>query len=289
MDNATRSLIVNWIVAGIALLGIGPIAGAAAAVMRSPEGSADTTALLSSAPVTGIVMAAIGLALAGIWGLIVKPLAGARMALACSGMVLLWSARKFGRPDVMIREAAESGTMFKLALEGAVVGLGVVVIAMLITRKPDLTSKSGHPAGGRSHTKPDIKAIALGTVVMIAVGGLVAMIVARTGQYGQTVAAAIAAGVAGAAAARTVSHVAPTWAFFAGGAILAGVGPIIANQLAGAGLREALYVGELFPLAHLSPFDWAAGLLIGVPMGDAWADSMVERHEPHVAGSQARA
>lgn len=286
MDNATRSLVVNWTVSAVALLAVGPLAGAAAGAVRSPQGAADTTALTSAAPVTGLVMAAVGLVLAGLLAVVAKPIAGVRIALASAGMVLLWSARRFGRPEAIIRESATNGTMLKLALEGALVGLAALAIAWVVTRgKPDLTSKPGHPERGTSGHPPDMKAIGLGTLVMIAVGGLVAMIVARSGLYGQDIAATVAAGVAGAAAARTVAHQTPTWALMAGGVVLAFVGPIVASGMAGGALREALYVGGIFPLAYLAPFDWAAGLLIGVPMGEAWASSVVERHEHGPEGS----
>ncbi|MCA9293735.1 MAG: hypothetical protein KDA20_07975 [Phycisphaerales bacterium] len=277
MDNATRTIVVNWTVSAVALLAVGPLAGLAAAAVRSPEGAADTTALTSAAPVTGLVMAAVGLLLAGLLAVVAKPLAGVRMALASAGMVLLWSARQFGRPELIVRESATSGTMMKLAIEGALAGAGVLAIAWFVTRsKPDWASKSGHPDGS---AKSDIKAIGLGAVVMVAVGGLVGMIVARSGLFGQDIAATIAAGIAGAAAARTVAHNTPTWALFLGGVVLAFAGPIVANVMAGGELRVVMYAGKMFPLAYLAPFDWAAGLLIGVPMGEAWASSVVERHE----------
>jgi hypothetical protein len=39
----------------------------------------------------------------------------------------------------------------------------------------------------------------------------------------------------------------------------------------------AARMGTLFPLATVTPLHWAAGGLFGVPMGVAWAASMMEK------------
>ena len=63
-------------------------------------------------------------------------------------------------------------------------------------------------------------------------------------------------------------------------AVLAIVGPLSGEALASSGVVATTYKGNLFPLANISALDWIAGGLLGIPLGVAWAGSMIEKRHP---------
>jgi hypothetical protein len=100
---------------------------------------------------------------------------------------------------------------------------------------------------------------------------------------GQTLAAAVVAGITGTLVGRIVSHRAPLGSFLAGGLLLAAIGPAAGAIIDGQALVERVYAGTGFTLARIMPLDWIAGILIGVPVGASWAASMVQKHAPQTA------
>ena len=114
-------------------------------------------------------------------------------------------------------------------------------------------------------------------------GGLGAWLAAREDLKGQTIGAAAVAGALGGTLARVLAPRAAGWTVVLGVCLAGVVGMALA---AGAGLREmvgALYGdgvnGTLAALGRVSPLDWAAGALMGAPVGMTWAGSMVEKKQ----------
>jgi hypothetical protein len=66
-------------------------------------------------------------------------------------------------------------------------------------------------------------------------------------------------------------------------AVLGLAGPLVAKGVQGSRLVEATYAGELLALARPLSLDWAAGALLGVPLGLAWAGAMLD-HRSAEAG-----
>jgi hypothetical protein len=111
--------------------------------------------------------------------------------------------------------------------------------------------------------------------------GLAVFLIAVSGVKGQTFAAALIGALAAGAAAQTVAssknfHVTPVTPILAI-ALVALAGPIIASVLHGPRLIDAVYAGNVFALARPLSLDWAAGSVIGVPIGLGWAGSMLDR------------
>ena len=100
---------------------------------------------------------------------------------------------------------------------------------------------------------------------------------------GQAVFAAIAAGVLGAAAGRLADVRVALPMLVIPIAALAVVGPFASSVPGVTGGPPAVvataYRGTLFPLANISALDWIAGGLLGIPLGVAWAGSMIEKKQ----------
>ena len=90
-----------------------------------------------------------------------------------------------------------------------------------------------------------------------------------------------AAATVGALVATVVGRVidarTPTWSYVAVISVLGVASPVSAGLIHGSEIVTASYSGDLLPLAHMAPLDWIAGAFLGVPLGSAWAASMIER------------
>ena len=112
----------------------------------------------------------------------------------------------------------------------------------------------------------------------LAAGALAAWLVAVTPLKGQDVMAAVAAGAAAAAAARLADIRVPLAPVAVPLAVLAVLGPVAGLVLSGSGdVVAASYQGALAPIAQITPLDWIAGALLGIPLGAGWAGSMIEK------------
>src|SRR5262249_39973802 len=114
-----------------------------------------------------------------------------------------------------------------------------------------------------------------------AVCAVLAWFLAVSGAKGQTFMAALigalGAGVAAQMVARSKDlHVTPVTPILPI-ALVALAGPLVAVALHGARLVDAVYAGTVFSLARPLSLDWAAGAVIGVPIGLGWAGSMLDR------------
>jgi hypothetical protein len=117
-------------------------------------------------------------------------------------------------------------------------------------------------------------------VVGAAACGVIAWICASTMLKGQAVFAAfvgaIAAGVAAQFAASSMRGHATPVSVVVSMLIPAIVGPLLASQLNDGEVVAQTYANTIVPLARVMPLDWAAGALLGAPIGLGWAGAMVD-------------
>jgi len=124
--------------------------------------------------------------------------------------------------------------------------------------------------------------------------GLVAWVAAQDDVKGQTIAAASFGGIAAGTLARVLAPRAAAWVVVLGAALAGVAGPMLAMQFGAermlAGLFSDDFGGSLARIGRIAPLDWAAGVLMGTPIGMSWAGSMVEkRHDAeHPAGADGR-
>lgn len=306
--------LLRWIMPTLALFALGPLALLLMSSVRAVDGSREVSILLCAAPAKGL--AALGVVMliacaAGIGGALIS---GQRRGLLSAGIVLAWAAYATGHIDTMLANSitTKSGTssvLLMLALEGLIVGVLSALVAWIILRVPMLAfaeraARAGefaraHPAhasGTLSIREPHALFSARAPVAIAAAilgAGVVVWVLAFDSSKGQTLAAAIFAGLAAAAAGRTLAATLSPMLFVAAIGLLAAASPVAAMVLHSGGnagvsgggtgsaaLSTAALAGTLFRLARPLPLDWLAGALVGIPLGLAWANSLVQKHEP---------
>ena len=266
---------LRWAIYLLAALALGPLAGALIAALRAPDGGADATPLVSTAPVLGAVLALAAAAIALLPGLASAYLVDPKAGMIAAGLVLAWPAYRSGTVPGLLSGGAD-GVLPRLAAEGLLVGALAVGIAAAIER-----------AGRRLGPPPAVKGPPIGSLLpalaaAVIAGSAAAWAIAQTPMTGQAFAAAVLGGVAAGAAAHLVDPRVPLSVVAGAVAALAVLGPL-SGLLSGDAVMAAR-MGSLFPLAHVTPLHWAAGGLIGVPMGVAWAASMMEKKAEGKAG-----
>lgn len=288
--------VIKWSLYLLGLLAIGPAASLPIAALRDVSGGSEATALVGSSITAGILSLVAPLAAALGLGVLTSRLIGPRPGLIAAGLVLAWAALRSGNLDGVFRATRDGGTIIPLAIEGGVLGLlGVLVGAMVWAAGRDHHAPSGAaPALGRVPAEAlgliseGVRRAPASIVASIVAGGIVVWLVAQEPLKGQTIAATVLAGIAAGGFARAVSsraHPASPVPALLGMAVLGVIGPLSVLVVGSGGSRlvSDVLLGDVFALALPMPLDWVAGACWGIPMGLAWAESMVDKHEPQEA------
>lgn len=269
---------VRHILTAVAVLAVGPIAGAIAGDMRLPGGATGATAFTSESAGHGGALLLIALLIVGATGTLISRLCGVRHGLLCAGLVAAWVAWRQGTVEGVLLNARSGVPLRALALEGILVGAAVVAIAWAVSA---VNRESNRPRHDSQRPPLDIGAVF--TVALAATGAVIGgSLFAVEGIKGQAMFAAFIGAVLAGAAARLVQpetpgerdDTPPIGAFIAI-ALLAFAAPIAAMWVHGAGVAEAAFGGRLLRVAYPGPVDWMAGALLGVPIGSAWAQAMI--------------
>ncbi|MFI4917529.1 MAG: hypothetical protein ACIAS6_13610 [Phycisphaerales bacterium JB060] len=277
---------VRWILYIISLVVVGPIAGMLMGLTDAPNGSTGT-ALVSSSPFTGVVALILGSLLAAAIGGVAAWRCGLRPGLTCAGIVVTWMAG-MSASTVSAISAAGSGPWGQLVAEGVVVALCLVVIGIVLT----LAAQHHTPAPGEHITPQSRQAmeteknlslsprLAAAVAIATAGGAAVAWVLAVTDLKGQVIATAAIAAVVIAVLTKLVDLKAPAIGALGAAALLAIVAPGYALATVDPGTALAAAYAQALPgIVRITPLDWAAGALLGTPIGLAWAASIVKRAE----------
>ncbi len=281
MSSELIKLTRDWTAVAGGVLVVGPIAGSIAGRLETHSGLEQASPFTASSTVAGLVVGIVVLAIALGYGILVGRIANARLGLICSGLVLTWAAWRFGTVAALVRDAGDASPVTRMAIEGGVFGalLAAGCAVLLLLSRPVnedrlLTEPLKKPVAAEQASPMDW-AIAAAAVCLA--GLFAAWLLARSPLQGQVFASAVGAGVIGAAVGRSVSLRAPMLAILVGGFCLALVGPVVAGYGITGDALARLYAGDWPGLGLISPFDWLAGVLVGAPLGEMWAHSMVDR------------
>jgi len=281
MSSELIKLTRDWTAVAGAVLVVGPIAGSVAGQLQTHTGLEDASPFTASSTVSGIVVGILVLAIALGYGIAVGRIAHARLGLICTGLVLTWAAWRFGTVAALIRDAGDASPVTRLAIEGGVFGAllaaGCAVLLLLsrsVSQDRLQTEPLKNPVAVDQSTPMDW---AIAAVAVCLAGLFAAWLLARSPLQGQVFASAVGAGVIGAAVGRSVSLRAPMLPILIGGFSLALVGQLVAGYGVSGDALVRLYAEEWPGLGLISPFDWLAGVLVGAPLGEMWAHSMVDR------------
>jgi hypothetical protein len=276
-----RHWIARWALIILAIFLVGPIAGQATGAIPALDGGPEAAAFVGRSVVAGVGLTLAAVTIATLWGLLGARLLGARTGLFLAGLVVAWAAGQGATVVGLMRVTGESGTFVSLAIEGGVllvVGAGMSWAICLVGRATE-----------QDYAEPITHIDNLyGLVAAVLAGGLAAWLLAREGLKGQTLAAGVAAGVAAATIGRLIGQRAQPMIFVPAVMLLAVIGPIAAMQLGGANAVERVFENRISALGLLTPMDWLAGALLGVPMGLAWAASLTNRHGQPAPAPRAR-
>ena len=256
-------------------------------------GEALFPSLIGLGGVVGLVM---------VFGILVGRCVDRRESILDMALVLGWVAWTGGRIGEVFRVAPESGTLFKLSIEGVVVSVGVLIALNLMTNpqkggpngEPDEVSRfdTGYLVSTMKHSAG---LMSMGAAFVVSV--IVAMIFGQSDLAGQAVGVGFLAGIGGGVAGTLVStsvkkndpQAGPTaFAPLMIGVMLCSVFmPILASVYPGTGKLMGLVLqGDLPGFFIVSPSAWVLGALMGVPIGHSWVEQTTQQA---ASGSAARA
>ncbi len=256
----------------------GPLCYRLVSIVPAVDGAKASGALLGTSPFQALLGLIAAFAIAAILGAAAARLFSPRSGLFAAGLALAWTPWAIGRMDDLVRVPATGSILTSLSIEGAIVGalgVGVGAVVWFALR----TSQSSQERAA----DPFLPAGLLGPLVAIGVGGIAAWAIARSVNPGQAFGAAVFAALFGVVVGKVVDHRSPDRAYLLSALVLAAVTPILASMGSSMSLMERVYTGALFPPAMILPLDWIAGALLGIPLGSAWASSMLEKRAPESA------
>ena len=293
---------IRWIFLLGALFVVGPLSSRVTAGLTAIDGSQHTSLLVGSSMSDGILATIAVFALCAAVVLPGAALAGPRRGMLLACYCLAWASWTTGSVDEIIRSLRGESPVQTLVLEAIFVGalMLLLLLAMLRVGRVQERGPDGLDfAAGKKAVAQNLRGLVsvgglAGLVAAVALGGLVAWIFAIEPLKGQAIFAALLGGIAAGAGAHMVSvtvadedHPAPTITPFLAVALLGLIGPIAMQAMANGDLRGAAFAGKLFPLGHILPLDWAAGGMLGVPIGVTWARSMIEDHKDDAGAGSA--
>jgi len=277
---------VRWTLYIVALVLIGPIAGVLMGLTDGPDGSAGT-AVVSTSPTVGVICLLLGSILAAGIGALAAWRCGLRPGLTCAGIVVCWMAG-MSASTLSTLSATGDAPWGSFVIEGVIVAVCLVGIGILVA----LAAQRHTPRPGEHVTRQSAEAMeteqslsfsprsAAAVAIAAAGGGAVAWALAATDLKGQIIAAAAIAAIAIAVVVKLVDLKTPAIGALAAAALLAIVGPAYAMATVPAETALAAAYAQALPgIVRLTPLDWAAGTLLGTPIGLAWAVSIVKRAE----------
>ena len=266
-----KKLALQWVYTVLGALVVGPVAGVIASSVRGLNGSHESTGLLSSEGVVGLLKLVACVVLAGIVMVTGAWLGFIRRAMFVSGLVLAWAATRTGTVPGVIRDANGEGVFGRLAIEGLVLGAIYATFAWLtviIRRKDDDSIALPSKADG------------IAILAMILVGLVCGWAIAQDGSTGQTLFAAFVSGLFGTFVARVISPKCSYTSLIWAASALACLAPFIWNLQHGSTALSDMYGGDIAGYALVTPLAWLSGMSLGIWGGASWADSMVQKHEP---------
>jgi hypothetical protein len=273
-------IIARWVLLAVAAVVVGPVVGWLVGGAPSLNGG-PATALVSDSPALGTIRSLLALVLAGGVGLVASLMAGRRTGIAVMGVALVWGAWGTARLDDLARVPEVGNPAASLGIEGFLLGLVAAAIAVGL-------AYMGRGPGREAIARDNPKAPAIGAGVFIASAIALAWVVARTGMVGQALAAAAVGGFVGGALARTFAQHGGMLGAILAVPLVAAIGPIVGSMATSGDLVEAVYEHSVAGVLRIMPMDWIAGLLVGLPLGWAQADTMIEHQTdkpgeaPHV-------
>lgn len=300
----------RWTFGIASLLAIGPLASLPLAGLHDVDGGHAVTILLNNNLLMGLAFGALLFLVAAIVAAIGTQYFTLGSGTACAGMVVAWGAWRLATIEMILRRAdTKSGhpenDLLRLAVEGFVVTLIAAALLAMITAINHRHQRHTTPSGSRwtpLGTNQDRESIIPAAAGAIAVGAIVAGILAWLVSFstlkGQTVMAAVIAGIGAGAAAHLIgtsmrsqlTPVVPAISL----ALVSLLGPLAAKfglgatpGNSGSSFFALLIQNQFYGISKPLSLDWAAGALLGAPLGMSWAGAMMDHRALELAPAPA--
>jgi hypothetical protein len=295
--------VVRWTLFFVALLLVGPLAWLCTSGLHATDGVTRVIPSLASVGVVwGLAMAALAVTIGASWGLLVGWFTTLRWGLFNAGVVLAWAASGTGRVDEMFRavvsKAPGSSPLGLWSVEAAVVGALTLAIgfAFHLLWRRRFGGAIEHERLTRYDTGLGPTLVEWSILIGLAAGlaVLASWALVQSSAKGQVL-AGVTLATLGASAIGTL--LCERWGqrplpYVVGVAIVIVASPLVAMGLvsggvSGGGGGDALVrdanAQALVPLLRVTPLDWLAGALLGLPMGLSWGQSLHAPRELHAS------
>jgi hypothetical protein len=275
--------VLAWTCTVLAVFALGPLVTFPMKQLRAVDGSSDVTLLVNRAPLLGVGLLALLLVVMVGSAWVVGRIVNKPTGMAGAWLIAAWGAWRLSTLDKVFAAAAAPNVMWILAIEGLIVsGAGVLLTGLLRDDgKEGSAIRSRFAVLGQSATY-------MGVIAGVVVGAIVAHMVGYQTLKGQAFAAAAIGSIGAAAASHlTMLMLGKDPSPVAGAVsimVLATAGPIAAQMLYGNGLGAALRAGPgltggggIIGVSVPISLDWLGGMLLGLPIGEGWAASMIDK------------
>jgi hypothetical protein len=276
---------LRWTLILACLLAIGPGVQVVLGMARDADGGKAVTLLLTGTSGRSALGAGVAIAAAAAVGVVGAHGFSMGTGFLCAGIVLAWARWGMGTLDAIARRQPAGEFLPWLAVENVlvvagVVALGALMVLLSLRRQSQRPPGSSHWGGlfvwGEGRRASAIGALLVGAVVC----GGVTWVVAASELRGQTLMAVVCGTLAGAAGAQLIAasaHCVLTPAGVAAAMLIPALaGPIAAMTTSGGQVLDAVNQGTIPALARPISLDWAAGVLLGAPIGLGWAGAMLD-------------
>lgn len=294
-DSTMVKNVLAWTCTVLAVFALGPLVTFPMKQLRALDGSSDVTLLVNRSPMLGVSLLALllGVMVAAAW--VIGKIVNKPTGMASAWLIAAWGAWRLSTLDKVFAAASSSNVMWILAIEGLIVsGAGVVLTGLL---RGDDSGAETNKGGGRFAALGDASTY-IGVAAGVVVGGIAAHIVGYQTLKGQAFAAAAIGSIGAAAASHLTALLLGKKPSALAGAVsvmvLAAIGPVVAQFVYGNGLGAALRAGPgmtggggILGFAVPISLDWLGGMLLGLPIGEGWAASMIDKRMQSTAATNA--
>lgn len=274
---------LRWGMLLLAFAVVGPLASLPLAAVRDADGGHAMSMFVNDGVFPGVLAGLLVFAAALALGVAGAFLFSTGWACAYAGIVIAWGAYRCGTLEDIIRQARSDAPLGMLAAEGFACIMAAGIIAGVIQRI-SVKRQGLALTPGALIVQGDVPKIPAITQVAVVAGGAlagaVAYLSAVTDYKGQGIFAAflasIVAGITVQVVVKNKGGQATVVLAVASVVIPAILGPAAAKILQGSTIVETAFAGRVFPLARVMGLDWAAGALLGAPVGLGWAGAMID-------------
>ncbi len=250
--------------------------------LHAVDGGHDVTLLVGAAPVMGLIFGLGSVVVALAYGALAGRMLGERTGTLSGGLLLAWIAWNTGDMTLILRFDGSAATLVKLAVEAGLIGGLVLAGGVLIARMASDTEPKAAGAGNELKallTPGALAGMGAGAAAALAI----AWVIAFDGQRGQALMAAVFGAIGAGAVSRLVAmsladgHPARLMPY-ASVLVAAVVAPLVGFAVPGAGsLSSAVMEGTIAGPLLVEPLDWAAAMLLGVPIGIGWTAAITHK------------